>query len=595
MRLRTLVILGLLFAAIAVNGSGNPPERTETFQITLRGSDSSEMAATVVRTKSAEQIPFWIEYEVLGSDELGVEWICPETAETVPGSSARFILRSNASPYSFQLQITADSGVLYTWEEADVSFPLHARMSISLNATGFPGIVRLESVTWSAANGDPDDQSTFPIAEPNAVTTTMISEWPNVLQISCELVDGQGQSREEQCEALVVFPDGPPWPIRGSAATFHDPFYGSDLDTVVDEALSTLAGLGFNSVVTSVNWWYGWPDSNGDFSLGPLYQASFGERDPRGSTAADEQLRALFDASSSTGFQVHVQMIQFPYRSVSTVSRDYGQSGWGPNEGFRNTSGFLFGNGQGYQNMLLNYVPLFSESPSLGTVFLGAEVGNMEVKGGEATREFFRGVLDEYRSAGISSPLSYALCYWHNADYPKMPPMYLENLDPEVCGIPWADMDYVALTFYPKLTDDPNASTLDMYNEALSQAEEFLIPLYETYGLPLFIEDFYCMAYDGCAVNPVNPAGMESGDYDFEEQRRWLTAWLRAFATINQDAGFPLIEGVTMGTYRMMPNSIASEWLPESERLGPCQWNNASGRPDLQKLAAAWFRDVPLR
>ena len=169
--------------------------------------------------------------------------------------------------------------------------------------------------------------------------------------------------------------------------------------------------------------------------------------------------------------------------------------------------------------------------------------------------------------------------------------MYTGNLEPLQCGIPWADMDCIGITFYPKLADDCDATTEAMYEEALRQVREYLEPLSEAYAKPLFIIETFGSAVDCCAVNPSQAP--ETANYDFEEQRRWFVALFRAFSSTNQTRSTPLIKAWFPAIYRMAPDPWITS-LPSSERLAPSQLNNVAGRTDLQHLVKVFFRDVPL-
>ena len=200
-------------------------------------------------------------------------------------------------------------------------------------------------------------------------------------------------------------------------------------------------------------------------------------------------------------------------------------------------------------------------------------------------RQFFRDVIEEYRQAGFTGAISYA------AGISADPVPYTwDNLDPTVCGIPWADMDYVAFTYYPQLASTNDASTNKMYESARTQVDEFIRPFSETYGRPVFIVDFYCKAWDGCAVEPLRN---RSRVLDLEEARRYHTAILRAFAEANRTSLEPLIAGMTIANQAMFPES-AFETLPVEWGTAHPYTNAANGRTALQTLVKVFYRDVPL-
>lgn len=464
---------------------------------------------------------------------------------------------------------------------------LHSQTEITLDATRFVPEDQIVSVKWAAENGDPDDAKTFPIVSPASPVTTLVSEWPNVLDISCEIEKHDGTVLQESIQALIYFRDGTPFEVRSTAATVFEPsLHADELDRLLNDMFPALTNLGFNAVTIALKWWYGYPDERGVFTVHPIYDRTWRER---GGTITPEQLEAYLSLAASEGFPVYVHVNQFSYRNDSQLSQDYHASGWGTYAGFKNTDGFLYGDGQGYQNMLLHYLPVFVEH---GTpcVFLNTEVGNMESQGGEKTRAFFRDIISEYRSGGYEGALSYALSYFHNPDWPEMPPFPLENLEPSRCGIPWGDMDYVALTFYPTLTQSFDASTQEMYVEAQSQIDVYLRPFHEIYGKPLFIDDMYCIGSDGGAIRPVSNEWRLEKEYDPEEQRRWHTALLRAFAEENMTSSLPWIAGITMYEYWLNPSIADAPFEARAMKA----YINAVESEHLRLLAKVFFRDIPL-
>ena len=347
-----------------------------------------------------------------------------------------------------------------------------------------------------------------------------------------------------------------------------------------------LQEMGFNAVTPAIDWWYGYPDERSVFAIKPLYDSTWRDQ---GGTISPEQLEMYLSRASTEEFIVCVQMLQYSYRNDDQLSRDYHQSGWGTYAGFRNTDGFLYGDGEGYENMLLHYLPTFQKYNVAG-VFLGAENGNVEAQGGAKTRQFYRSMISAYRTAGFDGALSYAAAYWHNLDWPEMPPFRLENLDAAICGIPWRDMDYVGLTFYPTLAETFDATTREMYAEAQSQIDGYLRPFHDVHEKPLFILDMFCFGHDGCAIRPTDDGWRMSKSYDPEEQRRWHTALLRAFTYENITSPLPWIQGLTMFAYWLNP------WIDGAsfEERAMAANLNAVETEHLRSLAKVFFRDVPL-
>lgn len=560
------------------------------------------LKGTITRYVSSERIPFTIRYECSfpGASGLEYHWEVASVGESdtefevarVGGLSAdnanpSFLLTSNSEMLDTQLGITDAAGRTYEWLDLGVDIPLHNMTEITLDATRFVPEGEIVSVKWTAENGDPDDAKTFPIADPTAPITTLVSEWPNVLSVNCAIERRDGTSMEEKADALIYFRDGTPFEVRSTAATVFDATLPLDeLNGLLSDMFPTLRRMGFNAVTHGVNWWYGNPDEQGVFTIHPVYDSTWRDR---GGTISPDQLTMYLDLANEEGFLTYVQMRPGQYKDDPTLAQDYHASGWGTYAGFKNTDGYLYGRGEGYENMLLHYLPLFVEYDVAG-VFLGVEVGNMEAHGGAKTRVFLRDIIGKYRAGGHKGAISYAPSYYHNPDWRQMPPFRLENLEPSQCGIPWGDMDYVALTFYPTLTQSFDASTQEMYVEAQSQIDEYLRPFHEIYGKPLFIEDMYCIGSDGGAIRPTSNEWRLEKEYDPEEQRRWHTALLRAFAEENMTSSLPWIAGITMYEYWLNPSIADAPFEARAMKA----YINAVESEHLRLLAKVFFRDVPL-
>ena len=564
--------------------------KTDTLRVELISSSSKGIDATVIRTISQEHIPFVVEYFVeLPVSASSITWTDLGSWTSIEGPEARFMLSSNAESGTILLEIETDAGASYSWLD-ELDFLLHNKTHLTLDATHFVPEEEIVSVQWSAANGDPDDVLTFPIAEPNAPRTSLVSQWPNVLDIQCDIQKTDGTTETHHVESLVYFRDGTPFEIRGTGATVYDSIIPcATLTDLLRVMFGNLKTWGFNAINVQINWWYGHPDEQGDFDIHPIHSTRYDTIDPRGQTITSDQLETYLQIAGEEQFSVHVQLRQWSYANDPALRLEYDQSGFGTHAGFRNTEGFLYGSGRGYENMLLRYLPIFVEH-DVASVFLGAENGDVEAHGSTPTREFYRDIISAYRAGGYQGALSYAAAYFHNPSG-TMPPFYLENLDPARCGIPWDDMDYVSLTFYPSLTETSDATTAEMYTEALSQIDEYLRPFHEAYHKPLFIDEMCCWPYEGCAVRPTDNDWRMSHPYDPEEQRRWHTALLRALAHANEMCSIPWIKGVVMYEYSLDP-WFSSQAFEDRVLKGHV---NAEENEHLRLLAKVFFRDVPLQ
>jgi len=585
---------------------GNPEGTLHVDNLALYGDGETaaphspeNLVGRITRYASAETVPFSVRYEAQfpGHEDLRYYWTTdlheeleePDGLYVVSGIAAPadqgadvpFVIHSNASPFGVKLVIEDSQGLQYEWQDVGVNLPLHNETEITLDATVFLPEEDIAGVQWTAQNGDPADAVTFPIADPTTPVTTLVSEWPNVLTISCEITKQDGSTVRETIEALIYFRNGTPFAIRSVAATFIDPFSQEQALEILDQMFPVLPQLGINSVTTAINWWFGPPDEDGNWDVHPIYFPTEWPGDPRGNTVTPEQLEAYVGRAKELGFQVQVQLLQQPYRNDTQLQQDY----WGTYYPLRITDEFLYGDGEGYWNMLMHYLPFFIEH-GVDTVFLNAECGGMETFGGTTTRQFFRDVIEEYREAGFTGAISYA---GGISDDPE--PYTWEDLDPEICGIPWRDMGYVAFTYYPQLADTSDASTEVMYENAKRQIDRFIRPFSETYDKPVFVEDFYCFAFDGCAVKSLQRD--PSIPVDLEESRRYHTAVLRALAEANLANPEPLVAGVTIGCYAMFPDS-AFPTLPTEYGLAFPYVNEASDRPELKSLIQVFYSDKPL-
>lgn len=582
-----LTAIAVLSSAVALFGESDvsvvPHERSDVFNVVLGANDGTTIEAQITRTQSVEQIPFMVEYRLDDPHGLQCQWTCIETGDEISGNSAGFVLRSNANAYTFSLSASAGGGKMYSWQDRDVDFPLHSQTEILLDATAFGNGDESASIAWTVENGDPADAITFPISNSASSEATLVSDWPNVLTISCSISKGDASAIAETINALVYFRDGTPFEIRGVAAAIGDPHPLEDWRISMTGLFKTVHELGYNTITTHVSWYFGEPDIDGIFTLHPLYAAGEAELDPRGGyTASIEQLAEYAVWALKENVDVAIQIHPKPYWHGSFDPEAH--------TGYMATDGFLYGEGQGLKAFFESFVPLLASHPAIQTVFLGAEHDYFISGGGEKTRSFYRELLQVFRTGGFDRNLSYASSafLWDEVE------LLNALLTPSVCGIPFGDMDYTGLTFYVPLADRDGYSTQEMLERARRYVERYLSPLAGTYGNPLYIVDFYGNSHDGCSINPVAvpPVGAE---LDFEESRRWHTAWLRAFAEMNSGKGPNLLARLTVGNYWLIPSRFAqTRPLPYDALHGP-NVNEDYDREWYRNLIKVYLSDEPLR
>ena len=597
-----VIVSVLILLSLGCMGASRIPEVESVivYPVSLISEDGDSTLEGTIEQTLFEKVPITTQFDVVFEDKenMRFEWEVDggsvlSVADWENGA-VYIVLSSNVDTFSVSLEIRYD-GEVYRWHKDDVDVPLHNNTQIVLDATQFEDEENIESVLWTAENWDPADSATFPIEDPRSPITTLVSEWPNDINFTCKITRTDGSVVENNVEALIYFRDGTPFAIRATYARLADPFTEQDLNTILNQEFTTLKRLGFNAIMHHEIQWYGYPDDDGNFAIQPFYADTWEEKDPRGYNPDPDELATYFDTAKEYGFGVYVQLRRWPYQNDPELRQEWG-SGWGPHKWFRETDGWLYGNGEGLKHNLLSYIDLFVNHDVDG-FFWDAESGDVEVHGGSKTRNFITDeIIPAYREAGYTGDISYALSYFHTNGDLTLKPMNPENLNPYVCGIPWGsdEIPYLGVTFYPTLATTNDATTEEMYEEALRQINANLVPFSETYNKPIFITECYCGGYDGASIltNDANLA--KTRPADFGEQLSWHAALLRAFAHENQTRASPLIIGVTMDVYRLVLNQAIERFPPEWGILKQ-YLNDGNNRPDLQKLVKVYLSDKPLR
>jgi len=586
-----LVVTALAVLLIGIWGCAEiaPVHREEVvLEIELASSSGDTVPATITRAKSVEAIPFWVEYEVSGlAEDATVVWMMERpipqedpTTQEVEGTSARFVSPSNAWDHTVEIRVTMDDE-LYRWQEI-LDFPLHNQTAILLDAFQF-GATPEDAVTWSASNGDPDDESTFPIADGASAQAKLVSQWPNVLDVSCQIEEEDGTASEHDTQALIYFKDGTPFETRSVASTQHKPMPAEQLEEILDQEFEQLRSLGVNTITTSINWYFGPPDDDGNWTIHPIWEERDAwPHDPRGDTVLDSDFESLVSRAHEEGFHVHVQLRQWPYKNDPDI--EWSRTTF--EHTFRTTDEFLYGAGQGYQNMLLYYLDDFVR---LGVefVYLGLENEGVERNGSNEMRSFYRFIIQQYRDAGFLGGISYANSVFGDHFLEWFP---RELLVPGASGIPYEAMDAVASTFYPVLFEQPGASTSTLQSQVRTYTDEFFQPRTAAFALPTIIEDCYSFAYGDCAMQPIT-----HGDRPREEEcsRRYHNAILREFARANTESDAPWITCMTMAEYKIMADTYVRDFYRDGIVAYP--WlNESAGRVPLQLAIKTFFSDKPM-
>ena len=561
-----------------------PHTATTVLDVELESDTGESIGAQITRTQSVEQIPFFVEYEIVsGLPTDLVEWtfVPPNASGEVSSTerSVRFVSTSNADVHTGTLSVTRD-GVTYGWSE-ELDFPLHNQTEILLDASQF-GNGEIASATWSASNGDPTDEVTFPIEDRTSASATLVSAWPNALDLTCIMHLADGTDETASVRALLYFRDGPPFEKRGIAGSFFETWTNRELASLLEDLYETMNYVGANTFVTAINSFYGYPDDAGNFTIEALSRP-----DLRGHTASPTQLDALIAGAFSVGLSVDVSFCVMPYWNDPAIGREYQSTGGGPHKGFMMTDEFLYGDGEGLEALFLEYIPLLARHPNISTVFLGAEVSDVDNLGGPVGQAFYRSIITAYRAQGYNGVLTYGPCFqFYDNSWCRNNLMNRSST-----GIPFDELDCFGGTLYVPLAfregEQPTAPA--MLDRARAWIRDQLLPLYETYNKPIYIADMYCFAQDGCSFATV--WGDITGPADRPEQRSWISAWLRALSEANHLAEDSWIEGLSVCAYRLLPEGYYGRL---EEHAMQAYLNPQYGRDDLRELLRCYFRDSPL-
>lgn len=506
--------------------------------------------------------------------------------------SIQFTFTSNSVPQKLQFLIQSGADVLAYSET--IEFPLHQATQILLDQRRFLGDELSRAGSWNASDGDPSD-STFRIMpdaeEPG--NAFLISDWPNVLDVqndtSVSAVLSGGRFY-----ALLYWRDGRPIRRMG--------FYAANLqwssEEVVENASRLLKlgrNLGFDTVNINEGWYYGWPDEQGNFALRQHTcpdGAGPGDCPEVGWSLSDQELKYVVTYADDLGYDVSLLLRQWANKGDSDLEEQYNEFGNKNGQCWTCTSSYLYGSGEGYWNQLAHYAALAAVLP-IDMVHFGAEHDYSLQHGGAEMRSFYTDAVDLYRDSGYVGLLSYATvdaspdCCGFTAENPAN--LSPEILDPDTCGVPYKNMDAVALTEYQILASTADSSTQEMQDHASLRIQGYLSDLYETYAKPVYIQDLVVMAYDSVAVNPPGEWSIGAGhERDDEEQRRYYVAWLRAFSEkAVRDPDFLL--GLTIGSFHMSMSDQA--FLGSEAQYNKWEFMNIKAR--LQDTIRVFARDLP--
>jgi len=520
------------------------------------------------------------------------------SGETLQGQVVQFRYADHYSNWDYvdlRIEVTTEDGRTYLYMNDEVRLILECESTIALDATAFGAAEDIESVSWEVShpwdvrgNAPEEFPHGFPISGTSGLRVALESLLPDVITLRCEIILRSGASIAREGEILVYARGGSSFSIRSVAAGLFDPLSRAQMEQVMEPMFPLLKRIGFNSIGTHIREWYDWPVETASgpvFSIHPIHEYSMSRRDPRGSTPTQAILNQYFDAAAEAGFTVNVHLAQAPYRNDSALRQAYDHSGYGSESGFAQTDGYLYSD-EGLGAFLLRQLDQLSGYANLGVVWLTTEMGQPMEQGGAVMREFFNQMFDAYRAAGV--PVSVSATYQPSVGKPGNSGGMRKwgiLLQPGVCGIPFANADYVSFTYYPSNASSPGATMRSMFETSQAHVRN-LRDASDIYGKPVFIQDMYCFNTSECSIYPLQ--GYEGHPFELEEPCKWLAAHLSAMheANLNQDA--LLIEGISLQEYGVFPD----EWLiarePESG-IKKAYINEVYGRELLHKVLAVFL------
>jgi hypothetical protein len=177
--------------------------------------------------------------------------------------------------------------------------------------------------------------------------------------------------------------------------------------------------------------------------------------------------------------------------------------------------------------------------------------------------ESWNSVIGEVRKA-YSGPISYdcgGLLY-HGTESEYSTEKLGSAWEPVSIGDFLADVDYIGIDWYPRLTNNPNATVKEMAANAQRLADAFLRPVAERYNEPIFFAEIDYSSVDRTAINPLYYRS--GGGADELEQANAFEAIFQTFQDESWFAGmFPT--GFYLTVFRDQIGTTNSLWYKQAE------------------------------
>jgi hypothetical protein len=138
------------------------------------------------------------------------------------------------------------------------------------------------------------------------------------------------------------------------------------------------------------------------------------------------------------------------------------------------------------------------------------------------------------------------------------------NWEPPSIGGFAAGLDYIGVDWYPQLTTQADAPMAEMATNAQRMADQFLVPLWQTYQKPILFAEIDYLSMDRTAVNPLKYR--YGGPVDQNEQ---AAAWEAIFVTFADEPWFAGMfpAGFYLTVFQDSTGTTNSLWHKEAEEV----------------------------
>ena len=433
----------------------------------------------------------------------------------------------------------SDGETLFSYEE-EIAFPIFAEREILLDGTQVQCDEPSE-MQWVISNSDPNETKNLA-----SEAATFQLQYPDVIDVTFSGGVVSPEDANSRMYYKVVSPRGDILPIMGVTLAAPSPS-NPELLAALKQDMKLSSKVGWGLITWPIIWNYGWPEnwpSNPVWALRPYYYKDMWNYDPRGFTIKESDIDTLVEIANKNGLLTSVGMTQYPLDNNPELSEKFDDYGTGPNnQCWKCNKGFLYGDGEGYLNMLNFYSSRLKE---VDIVMLGAESDLFFKRCGSTIREFFLTALEGWKShAGL---VSYAIVDYDPHSILNMPDLLF---DVEGFGFPYSHegVGLVTVTEYQPLALPGSSSIEDMHDRALERFQLFK-KFSDTFNKPFRIQDLVVYAYDGVLFNTPGDWGKaeEVGERDDFEQISYYSAWLRALYDNRKDGG-EWIHSINMGNW----------------------------------------------